>query len=32
MTRVETLEQALAMHKRDEAMVCLLCLSMLARL
>ena len=27
MTRVEILEQALAMHKRDEAMVCLLCLS-----
>ncbi len=32
MTRVEILEQALAMHKRDEAMVCLLCLRMLARL
>ena len=29
---VEILEQALAMHKRDEAMVCLLCLRMLARL
>jgi hypothetical protein len=26
MTRVELLEQALTMHKRDEAMVCLLCL------
>ena len=32
MTRVETLEQALAMHKRDEAMVCLLCLRMLISL
>jgi hypothetical protein len=35
MTCVELLEQALAMHnmhKRDEAMICLLCLRTLARL
>jgi hypothetical protein len=32
MTRVEILEQALAMHRRDVAMVCLLCLRGLPRL
>ena len=32
MTCGESLEQVLAMHKRDEAMVCLLYLTMLASL
>ena len=32
MTCVEMLKQALAMHRRDEAMVCLLYLTMLASL
>jgi hypothetical protein len=32
MTCVETLEQVLAMHKQDEAMVCLLYLRTLASL
>ena len=32
MTRVELLEQVLTLHKRDETMVCLLCLRTLPRL